>query len=72
MKVKAACLNCSCMQHLQVDFEVKHIQMLRVGLVADTHGVFDPQTESLFQGVGLLLHAGDVGHHGGHEGKLYT
>ena len=52
--------------------EFKHGLMLQVGLVADTHGVVDPQIEMFFQGVGLLLHAGDVGHKGGHEGKLST
>jgi len=33
---------------------------LRVGLVADTHDVFDPKLESLFAGCALILHAGDV------------
>ena len=60
MRVKAAC------------DEVKHGLMLQVGLVADTHGVFDPQLEPVFQGVSLLLHAGDVGHNGGHEGEFST
>jgi hypothetical protein len=40
-----------------------------VGLVSDTHGVFDPQLAELLQGVAMILHAGDVGHHGMHAGK---
>jgi uncharacterized protein len=32
-----------------------------VGILSDTHGWFDPQFESVFQGVDLLLHAGDIG-----------
>ena len=41
-----------------------------VGLVSDTHGVFDPQLTGLLQGVAMILHAGDVGHHGMHAGEL--
>ncbi len=33
---------------------------MRVGLVADTHGLADPRLERLFRGCGLILHAGDV------------
>ncbi len=33
---------------------------MRVGLVSDTHDVFDPKLESLFAGCALILHAGDV------------
>jgi predicted phosphodiesterase len=40
-----------------------------VGLVSDTHGVFDPQLTGLLQGVAMILHAGDVGHHGMHAGE---
>ncbi|HEU4383583.1 MAG TPA: metallophosphoesterase family protein [Anaeromyxobacteraceae bacterium] len=32
----------------------------RVGLVSDTHDVFDPKLETLFAGCDLILHAGDV------------
>jgi len=33
---------------------------LLVGLVSDTHGLFDPRLRALFSGCGLILHAGDV------------
>ncbi len=33
---------------------------MRVGLVSDTHGLFDPKLERLFSGCDLILHAGDV------------
>lgn len=35
--------------------------MIRVGLVSDTHGSFDEQLKRLFEGVSLILHAGDIG-----------
>jgi uncharacterized protein len=34
---------------------------VRAGLVADTHGLVDPNLERLFWGCDLVLHAGDVG-----------
>lgn len=33
---------------------------MRVGLVSDTHGLFDPKLERLFAGCDLIVHAGDV------------
>ncbi len=33
---------------------------MRVGLVSDTHGLFDAKLEGLFGGCDLVLHAGDV------------
>ena len=33
---------------------------MRVGLVSDTHGLFEPRLAQLFAGCDLLLHAGDV------------
>jgi len=33
---------------------------LRVGLVSDSHGLFEPRLEELFAGCDLILHAGDV------------
>jgi putative phosphoesterase len=33
---------------------------MRVGLVADSHGLFDPKLPDLLRGCALLLHAGDV------------
>lgn len=38
---------------------------MRVALVSDTHGVYDPALAQHFSGCALLLHAGDVGSHGG-------
>jgi len=35
--------------------------MTVVGLVADTHGLFRPEIVRAFDGVALILHAGDVG-----------
>jgi putative phosphoesterase len=34
---------------------------LRVGIISDTHGLFDPRLETVFAGVDRILHAGDVG-----------
>ena len=33
---------------------------MRVGLVSDTHGLYDRQLEELFRGCDLILHAGDI------------
>jgi uncharacterized protein len=33
---------------------------MRVGLVSDTHGLFDPRLRELFAGCDLILHAGDI------------
>ena len=37
-----------------------HPRPLRVGLVSDTHDVFDPKLTGLFTGCALILHAGDI------------
>jgi len=34
---------------------------MKIGLVSDTHGYFDPQLPALLSGVDSILHAGDVG-----------
>jgi hypothetical protein len=34
---------------------------VKIGVVSDTHGFFDPRLEELLAGVELILHAGDVG-----------
>jgi len=34
---------------------------MTIGLISDTHNFLDPRVEQLFQGVGHILHAGDVG-----------
>jgi putative phosphoesterase len=36
------------------------VKPLRVGLVSDTHGLFEPRLERLLAGCDLILHAGDV------------
>ncbi len=32
-----------------------------IGIISDTHGIFDPSVPSLFRGVDQILHAGDIG-----------
>ena len=32
-----------------------------IGVIADTHGLLRPEVLELFQGVSLIIHAGDVG-----------
>jgi len=34
---------------------------MRIGLISDTHGLLRPGIADLFNGVSLILHAGDVG-----------
>ena len=34
---------------------------LRIGVIADTHGLFDPAVRRYFKGVNCILHAGDIG-----------
>lgn len=34
---------------------------MKIGIISDTHGHFDPALPSLFSGVDQILHAGDVG-----------
>ena len=34
---------------------------LRLGVIADTHGLYDPAVESHFAAVSEILHAGDIG-----------
>ena len=41
-----------------------------LALVSDTHGVFDPVLANHFAGADAILHAGDVGSHGGHAAVL--
>lgn len=36
---------------------------MKIGVVSDTHGLFDPCLKDLLAGVGAILHAGDVGTH---------
>jgi uncharacterized protein len=35
--------------------------MEKIGVVSDTHGMFDAKLTRMFEGVSLILHAGDVG-----------
>ncbi|KAF6264412.1 Metallo-dependent phosphatase-like protein [Scenedesmus sp. NREL 46B-D3] len=41
-----------------------------VGLISDTHGVFDKAAAEALRHSDLLIHAGDVGHHGRHREVL--
>jgi len=34
---------------------------IRIGVIADTHGLYDPAIEGRFAGVTEILHAGDIG-----------
>lgn len=35
---------------------------MKIGVISDTHGFLDPRVEKIFQGVGHILHAGDIGY----------
>jgi len=37
-------------------------RVIRLGVIADTHGLFDPAIEEHFAGVEAILHAGDIGY----------
>jgi uncharacterized protein len=34
---------------------------LKIGVISDTHGLFDPAIPSVFAGVEAIIHAGDIG-----------
>ena len=34
---------------------------IRIGAIADTHGIYDPAVEKHFSGVTVIVHAGDIG-----------
>ena len=34
---------------------------MRIGVISDTHGYVDPRLRAAFEGVGAIIHAGDVG-----------
>jgi len=34
---------------------------LKIGVIADTHGFFNPQIPQIFEGVQKIIHAGDLG-----------
>lgn len=44
--------------------EVIRSDARRIGLISDTHGLLRPQVFEVFEGVDLILHAGDVGEDG--------
>lgn len=48
------------------------MNVTRIGLISDTHGVSDPAVLLHFAGVDCIIHAGDVGNHGGEQGKEQT
>jgi putative phosphoesterase len=40
---------------------VSRARAIRIGVIADTHGLFDPAIVRHFKGVDHILHAGDIG-----------
>jgi putative phosphoesterase len=40
---------------------MKQRSAIRIGVIADTHGLFDPVIQRHFRGVNHILHAGDIG-----------
>jgi len=40
---------------------VNQWRAIRIGVIADTHGLFDPAIRRHFRGVDHILHAGDIG-----------
>ena len=40
---------------------MNHHRDIRIGVIADTHGLFDPAIRRHFRGVDHILHAGDIG-----------
>lgn len=40
---------------------MKQRRTIRIGVIADTHGLYDPAIERWFAGVAQILHAGDIG-----------
>ncbi len=40
---------------------MSRFRLIRVGVIADTHGLFDPAIPKLFHRVDHIIHAGDIG-----------
>ena len=40
---------------------MKHLRPIRIGIIADTHGLFDSMIVRHFHGVNHIIHAGDIG-----------
>jgi len=40
---------------------MKHRGAVRIGVIADTHGLYDPAIKEHFAGVTAIVHAGDIG-----------
>lgn len=34
---------------------------MKLGIISDTHGLFDPKIPGIFEGVDFILHGGDIG-----------
>ena len=43
------------------DGKERDVDLIRIGVISDTHGRFDPALPELFAGVAGIVHAGDVG-----------
>ena len=37
------------------------MQKIKLGVISDTHGRFDPAILPIFRGVDYIIHAGDIG-----------
>jgi hypothetical protein len=40
---------------------MSRLRSVRIGVIADTHGLFDPAIGRYFSGVDVIIHAGDIG-----------
>lgn len=40
---------------------MNRLRPIRIGIIADTHGLFDPVIVQHFHGVNHIIHAGDIG-----------
>jgi putative phosphoesterase len=39
----------------------ERVDSVRIGVISDTHGLFDESISSIFDGVDAIIHAGDIG-----------
>jgi len=40
---------------------VRRLKSMRIGVISDTHGLFDKSIASIFESVDVIVHAGDIG-----------
>jgi uncharacterized protein len=41
--------------------ELSLFNSMKIGVISDTHGFFDPRIPSIFEGAGHIFHGGDIG-----------